>query len=206
MIATKRKRMTARLRRYFLTGILVTAPIGITLYLAWEFIKWMDRLVTPFIPDELNPNYLLPFEIPGIGLIAAIITLTAIGSLTKSFLGKWVTGLSEAVIIHLPIIKTVYLLIKQVLHTTLADQSKAFREPVLVEFPRRDSWVLAFATSRNRQTMNEALGKNLVSVFVPTTPNLTSGYVIFVDEVDIMPVNMSSEEALKIVISGGLIV
>ena len=195
----------SRLRRYFFTGILITAPIGLTLYLAWLFITWMDELVTVHLPDAVNPNKYLPFELPGVGLIVTVLALVFVGWLMAGFLGRWFTGITEAVLIRVPVIKTMYTVIKQILQTTLTDQSQAFKEAVLVEFPRRDSWVLAFATSRNRQAINVATGRAMVAVFVPTTPNLTSGYLIFVPEEDVRPVLLPPDEALKLIISGGLV-
>ncbi len=195
----------ASLRRYFFTGILITAPVGFTLYFAWIFIKWMDSLVTPLLPDIINPNKILPFELPGVGLILTVAALIFIGWIMAGFLGGWFTGFTEAILTRVPVVKTMYTIIKQVLHTTLTDNSKAFKEAVLVEFPRRDSWVLAFVTSRGRQAVNIAVGREMVAVFVPTTPNLTSGYLIFVPENDIRPVILPPDEALKLIISGGLI-
>ena len=193
------------LRRYFFTGILITAPIGLTLYLAWLFITWMDELVTTRLPDAINPNKLMPFELPGVGLILTIAALIFVGWIMAGFLGNWFTGITEAILIRVPVVKTMYTVIKQILQTTLTDQSQAFKEAVLVEFPRRDSWVLAFATSRGRQAINVATGKEMVAVFVPTTPNLTSGYLIFVPEEDVRPVLLPPDEALKLIISGGLV-
>lgn len=195
----------ANLRRYFFTGILITAPVGLTLYFAWIFIKWMDDLVTSVLPDAINPNKLLPFELPGVGLVLTIISLMIVGWIMAGFLGGWFTGITEAVLIRVPVVKTMYTVIKQILQTTLTDNSKAFKEAVLVEFPRRDSWVLAFATSRDRQAINVAVGQAMVAVFVPTTPNLTSGYLIFVPETDVRPVILPPDEALKLIISGGLV-
>lgn len=195
----------SRLRRYFFTGILVTAPIGLTLYLAWLFIAWVDNLVTPYLPAGMNPNDYLPFAIPGVGLIVAFVLLTLIGALTAGVLGSWLTRLVEWMVNRLPVVKTIYSVIKQVLHTTLADQSQAFREAVLVEFPRRDMWVLGFVTGRARTEVDLAIGQKMVSVLVPTTPTLTSGYMIFVPETDIRPINMPAEQALRLVISGGLV-
>jgi uncharacterized membrane protein len=192
------------IRRYFFTGILVTAPIGLTLYVAWWFVTWVDSLVTPYLPDWLVPFH-LPFNLPGVGLIVAFVTLTLIGAVMNGFLGNWFTKITEIFLHRVPVVKTIYTVIKQVLHTALTDQSKAFKEAVLVEFPRKDSWVLAFATARGRTAINDAVGQNMVAVFVPTTPNLTSGYLIFVAETDIKPVAMPPEEALKLIISGGLV-
>lgn len=195
------------LKRYFFTGILVTAPVGLTLYLSWLFITWVDQLVTPYVAAWLNPNNILPFAVPGVGLVIVLVGLTLIGALMNGFLGRWFTKLIEVVLSRLPIIKTVYTVIKQVLQTALTDQSTAFKEPVFVEFPRKDSWVIAFATAKNRPAIDQALGQEMVGVFVPTTPNLTSGYLIFVPSDQIRPaLNISSEEALKLIISAGLVV
>jgi uncharacterized membrane protein len=193
----------SHLRRYFFTGILVTAPVGLTLYMVWLFISWVDRLVTPYLPHQVGT--LFPIDFPGIGLIVALITLTAIGALMNGFLGAWFTSLSEAILNRLPVVRTIYTVIKQVLNTALTDQSKAFKEAVLVEFPRAGAWTLGFVTSRKHQAINDTLGQTMVSVLIPTTPTLSSGYVIFVSEKDIRPLNMPAEQALKLIISGGLI-
>lgn len=193
----------SRLRRYFLTGILVTAPVGLTLYIAWHFASWVDQLVTPYLPPRVAN--LFPYDVPGIGLIVALVSLTLIGALMNGFLGAWFTRLTEAVLNRLPVIRTVYTVIKQVLNTALTDQSKAFREAVLVEFPKEGIWVLGFITSRKHQAVDEALQQKMLSVMIPTTPTLTSGYVVFVAEESVRPIAMPSEQALKLIISGGLI-
>lgn len=197
--------VTSPLKRYFFTGVLVTAPLGLTLYAAWLFITWVDGLVTPYLADWINPNTFLPFDLPGVGLLVALVNLTLIGAVMNGFLGRWFTRGTEAILHRLPVIKTVYMVIKQILQTTLNDQSTAFKEPIFVEFPRKDSWVLAFATAHNRDNINNALGERMVGVFAPTTPNLTSGYLIFVPEAQVKPAKMSSEEALKLIISAGLV-
>ena len=153
----------------------------------------------------MNPNNLFPFAIPGVGLLVVLVGLTVIGALMAGFLGRWFTKVIEAVLIRVPVIKTLYTVIKQVLQTALTDQSKAFKEPVLVEFPRKDSWVVAFATARDCHSIDKALKEKMIGVFVPTTPNLTSGYLIFVPEAQVRPANISSEEALKLIISAGLV-
>ena len=193
----------SRLRRFFFTGILVTAPIGLTLYIAWHFVTWVDQLVTPYLPPRVAQ--LFPYDVPGIGLIVALVTLTVIGALMNGFLGAWFTRLSEAILNRVPVIRTIYTVIKQVLNTALTDQSKAFREAVLVEFPKEDMWVLGFVTSRKHAAVDTALGTKMVSVMIPTTPTLTSGYVVFVAEDKVKPIAMPSEQALKLIISGGLI-
>lgn len=193
------------LRRYFFTGILVTAPIGLTLYLSWGFIVWMDEMVNPYIPDIINPNVIVPFEVPGVGLIAALITLTAIGAVMTGFLGDWFTNGSEAILNRLPVVKSIYTVIKQILHAALTDQSQVFRETVLVEFPRKECWVMGFVTGRDRDAIDVVAGQKMVSVLVPTTPSLSSGYMIFVPEEDAKPVAIPPDRAIKMIVSGGLI-
>lgn len=194
------------LRRYFFTGILITAPVCLTIYLSLLFVTWIDRLVTPHLADWMNPNNLFPFDVPGAGLFVVIVGLTIIGALMNGFLGRWFTQVIEVVLNRLPVVKTLYTILKQIFHTALTDQSKAFKEPVLVEFPRKESWVLAFATARDCVSIDKSLGEKMVGVFVPTTPNLTSGYLIFVPESQVKPASISSEEALKLIISAGLVI
>lgn len=191
----------ANLRRYFLTGILVTAPVGLTLYLAWGFIIWMDEIVTPYLPDWIN----FSDHVPGVGLIAALVTLTAIGAMMDGVIGSYFTRVLEVFLKRVPVVKTIYTVIKQVLHTALADQATAFREAVMVEFPRKGVWVLGFVTSRDRPAVDALTGQKMVSVLIPTTPSLSSGYVIFVPESEIRPVDIPADQALKLIISGGLI-
>jgi uncharacterized membrane protein len=193
----------SRLRRYFFTGILVTAPVGLTLYITWKFITWIDHLVVPYLPPAVAN--LFPYDIPGIGLIVALITLTVIGAVMNGFIGKWFTKISELVLTHVPVIRTIYTVIKQVLSTALTNNSKTFHEAVLIEFPKEGMWVLGFVTSRTHTEVNIALDQTMVSVLIPTTPTLTSGYVVFVAEDKVKPVDMPAEHALKMIISGGLI-
>lgn len=191
----------ASMRRYFLTGVLVTAPVGLTLYIAWNFILWMDEIVTPYLPDWINVSD----DIPGVGLVAALVTLTMIGALMNGVIGSYFTSALEVFLKRVPVVKTIYTVIKQVLHTALADQATAFREAVMIEFPRKGVWVLGFVTSRDRPAVDRVAGQKMVSVLIPTTPSLSSGYVIFVPESEIRPVDIPADQALKMIISGGLI-
>lgn len=191
----------SNLRRYFLTGVLITAPVGLTLYLAWIFIEWMDEIVTPYLPDWIN----FSDSVPGVGLIVALVVLTSIGALMNGVVGSYFTNILEVFMKRVPVVKTIYTVIKQVLHTAFADQATAFREAVMVEFPRKGVWVLGFVTSRDREAVNNVTGQKMVSVLVPTTPSLSSGYVIFVPEDEVKPVDMPADQALKLIISGGLI-
>ncbi len=202
--ATK-MRLGAKLRAYFLAGILVTAPISITFYLAWIFIDFVDRQVTPLIPSKYNPETYLPFSTPGLGLLIVFIFLTLVGALTAGFLGRQVQRTSERFMARMPVIRNVYGAIKQVLETVLAHQSEAFREAVLVEYPRRGMWAIAFITGRTEGEVQSLIEDEVINIFLPTTPNPTSGFLLFVPRRDLVPLSMKVEEAIKMVISGGIV-
>lgn len=197
--------MAARLRTYFLAGILITAPIGLTIYLAWLFITFVDERVFSVLPPQYNPETYLPFSVPGIGLILAVVVLTFIGAITAGFLGRFFRHLSEAILNRLPIIRSVYSAIKQIFETVFANQSAAFREVVLVEYPRQGTWSIGFITATTQGEVKSLLQQEMVNVFVPTTPNPTSGFLLFVPVGDIKRLTMSVEDGIKMVISGGII-
>lgn len=202
----------ARLRAYFLAGILVSAPIVITGMLAWWFIGVVDSQIVPLIPDRFNPDFYVrdylgvPIGVPGLGLLVLVVTLTLIGWLTAGILGRWLVNTGEAILHRMPVIRTIYGATKQILETVLAKQSQAFRKPVLVEYPRRGLWAIAFLTS---ETKGEVLHKldngRMINVFLPTTPNPTSGFLLFVPASDVVDLDMTVEEAVKLVISAGIV-
>jgi len=194
-----------RLRNYFLAGILITAPVSLTFYIAWLFISWVDQTVLPLVPPEYNPDNYLPFSIPGIGLIIVLLVLTLIGALTAGLFGRLTRQLMESVLNRLPIVRSVYSAIKQVIETVLANQSAAFRDCVLVEFPRAGAWTLGFVTGATPPEVETAIGGDALTIFVPTTPNPTSGYLIFVPRKDVIYLDMSIEDGIKLVVSGGIV-
>ena len=194
-----------RMRAYLMTGILVVAPISITLYLAWIFIGFVDDRVTPLIPAKYNPESYLPFALPGLGLLVLIIALILIGAATAGFFGRLWTRASEQILGRMPVIRNVYSAVKQILETVLAQQSNAFREAVLVEYPRRGIWAIAFITGRTEGEVQNVTEEECTNIFLPTTPNPTSGFLLFVPKKDLIPLNMSVEEAIKMVISGGIV-
>lgn len=194
-----------RLRTYFLAGILITAPVGLTVYIAWLFISWVDDTVLPLVPPHYNPDNYLPFSIPGIGLIIVLVVLTLIGAVTAGIFGRLTRQLMESILNRLPIIRSLYSAIKQIMETVLANKSAAFRECVLVEFPRKDAWTIAFVTGVTPDDVTEKLPGDLVTLYVPTTPNPTSGYLIFVPREDVRPLNMSVEDGIKLIVSGGIV-
>ncbi len=194
-----------RMRAYFLAGILVIAPISITFYLAWLFIGFVDSKVTPLIPAQYNPANYLPFALPGLGLVILILFLTLVGALTAGFMGRLWTRYSEQLLARMPVIRTIYSALKQILETVLADHSAAFREAVLVEYPRRGIWAIAFITGRTEGEVQNITEEECINIFLPTTPNPTSGFLLFVPKKDLIPLSMTVEEAIKMVISGGII-
>ena len=202
---------TGRLRAYFLAGILVTAPLAITIALATWLIEFVDSRIVPLIPLRYNPDvYLkeyLGYEIgiPGLGLIVLVIFITLVGSMTAGFLGRFVIRFSENMLNRMPVIRSIYGASKQILETVLQQQSNAFRQAVLVEYPRRGIWAIGFITGRTEGEVQNLTADELINVFLPTTPNPTSGFLLFVPKQDLIKLNMSVEEAIKMVISGGIV-
>lgn len=195
----------ARLRAYFFAGILVTAPIGITLYLTWLIIDFVDGQVTPLIPSRYNPETYLPFGIPGLGVVVAVVFLTLVGSLTAGLLGRGLVRLSDRIMQRMPVVRNIHSALKQILETVLAQQSKAFRQVVLLEYPRRGIWTLGFITGETAGEVQHVTEDDILNVFVPTTPNPTSGFLLFVPRSEALVLSMTVEEGIKMVISGGIV-
>lgn len=197
-----------RLRNYFLTGFVVAAPLAITAYIAWSFIGWVDGWVKPYIPAHYNPDNYLPFAVPGFGLIVAIVLITLIGFLTANFIGRAIVNYGEGLLENMPFVRNIYRGLKQILETVLSQQSNTFKQVALIEYPRKGLWALVFIATDARGEVKENLqekGGDTVAVFLPTTPNPTSGFLLFVPKKDIHPLKMSVEDAAKLVISAGLV-
>ena len=200
MVRFKRKRISiiAKLRNYFITGIVVLVPIGITLYLTKFFIRISSKL----IPAEINPNNYLPILIPGLEIILAIIFITLIGYLSLSFIGKKILQLFNDLLKRIPILRTIYSALGQMAET-LAPKRKSKKSVVLVEYPRKGSWAVGFATKDNKGEISKKTNQKLVNVFVPTTPNPTSGFLLMFPKEDIIYLDMNFEEASKFIVSAG---
>lgn len=200
-----------RLRAYFLAGILVTAPLTITIALASWLIDFVDSRVVPLIPDQYNPDFYLKeylgYEIglPGLGLLVLVITITLIGALTAGLVGRFVVRFGESMLNRMPVIRSVYGASKQILETVLKSQSNAFRQAVLVEYPRRGIWAIGFITGTTEGEVQNLTKDRVINIFLPTTPNPTSGFLLFVPRQDVVILDMSVEEAIKMVISGGIV-
>jgi uncharacterized membrane protein len=201
--------MIARLRSYFFAGLLAVAPIGITLWLCWVLLKFVDARVTPLIPHAYNPNtYINPYfphEIPGVGLIVFIFVLIVVGALTRIFLGRYLVHLSEKILNKMPVVRSIYSATKQIAETVLKRQSEAFRQVVLFEYPRRGSWAIGFLTGSTKGEVQSLTDDDVVNVFLPTTPNPTSGYLLFIPRRELVPLSMTVEEGIKMIISGGIV-
>jgi len=194
-----------RLKAYFFAGVLVTAPLGITFYVSWIFIKWVDSKVTSLLPTVYNPETYLPVYIPGIGLIIVCIALTIIGALTAGIIGRFWFRTSEKILSRMPVIRSIHSAIKQIFETVLSNQSNAFREVVLFEYPRRGSWAMGFITGQTQGEVQDITKDEVVNVFLPTTPNPTSGYLLFIPRRELVTLSMSVEEGIKMVVSGGIV-
>ena len=187
-----------RLRNYFIAGIVVLVPIGITLYLTRFFISISSKL----IPNELNPNSYLPFAIPGLEILLAIIFITIIGSLSLSFIGKKILKIFNDILKRIPILRTIYSAIGQMTET-LAPKKGSKKSVVLVEYPRKGSWAVGFATRENDGEISKKTNTNLINVFVPTTPNPTSGFLLMFPKDEVIDLDMTFEEASKFIVSAG---
>ena len=194
-----------KVRSYFLAGVLVTAPIALTLYFVWVVVNFVDNLVKPLIPEQYALKHYLPFDIPGLGLIIVGVGLTIIGALAAGFLGRLVIRVGERVVEKMPIVRSIYSAIKQIFETVLSRDSMTFRQVVLVEYPRTGIWALGFVTGTTKGEVQEDTADEVINVFVPTTPNPTSGFLIFMPRQDIQILDMSVEDGIKMVVSAGII-
>ena len=196
----KKKSLTLKLRNYFFTGVVVLIPIGFTLYLTKILINLSSRL----IPSEINPNSYLHFEIPGLEIILTIIFITIVGGLSLSFLGRKFLQIIDDLFKRIPILRTIYSAIGQMTETfTQKNDNKNKKSVVLVEYPRKGTWAVGFATKENKGKIKNKLNRDLVNVFVPTTPNPTSGFLLMYPKEDLIYLDMTFEEASKFIVSAG---
>lgn len=207
-IFPKRQPFITRLRNYFFTGLVICAPVAITAYLTWTLVEWVDGWVKPYLPDIYNPDVYLPFSIPGFGLIVALIVITMIGFLTANLIGRSIVSYGEYLLSRMPVVRNIYSALKQIFETVFREDSENFQSVVLVEYPRKGIWALAFVATDTLGEVQSKLDKpagQTVSVFLPTTPNPTSGFLLFVPAKDVQQLDMGVEEAAKLVISAGLV-
>ena len=200
-----KRTLFGRIRAYFFAGILVTAPIGISLWITWGIIKFFDAQVVKLIPPQYNPETYLPITLPGLGLVLTIIVLTLVGWLAAGLMGRWVVRISGQVMASMPVVRNIYSAVKQIMETILAQKSNAFRHVVLFEYPRKGIWSMGFVTGATSGEVQNVIDTDMINVFVPTTPNPTSGFLLFVPKKDVHYLNMSSEEGFKMLVSTGIV-
>ena len=202
----RRSRARIRLRNYFLTGIVVAAPIGITIYLTWAFIHWVDQKVKPLIPAVYNPDTYLPFSLPGVGLLFAILMLTLLGFLTASLVGRSVVAFGEQLLDRVPLVRNLYRGLRQLFQTVLSQSSRSFQKVALIEYPRKGVWRVGFVATRAKGEVGTRLAADdVMAIFVPNTPNVTAGFLVYVPRREVTILDMSVEEGAKMIISGGLV-
>ena len=198
----------SRLRNYFLTGLIIVGPVGITLYVIWWFINLVDAWVKPWVPQIYLPETYLPFTVPGVGLIFSITILIVVGALTANLFGRTLVSYGELMLDRMPVVRSVYRALKQIFETVLSQSNNSFQDVGLIEYPRKGLYAIVFVSTQTKGEIDDKVykGESLLSIFLPTTPNPTSGFLLFVPEKDVIILDMSVEEAAKLVISAGLVV
>ena len=194
----KKSSITSKLRNAFIAGIVVLVPIGFTLYLTLFLIKISSKL----IPTEINPNNYLPFSIPGLEILLSVIFITIVGGISLSFFGKKVLNLINDLFKRIPILRTIYSAIGQMTES-FTNKSDNKKSVVLIEYPKKGSWAVGFATKENKGEISKKTSKELINVFVPTTPNPTSGFLLMFPKKEVIYLDMSFEEASKFIVSAG---
>lgn len=197
----------ARLRNYFLTGLIVTGPIAITIYLTWWFITWVDGIVRPFVPAAYRPETYLPFGLPGSGLIVAVFALTFVGFLAANLIGRTLVEIGEAILGRMPVVRAIYRGLKQVFETVFSSTGSSFRRVGLVEFPSPGMWsIVLISQPPNSEVATKLPGKEeFISVFLPCAPNPTTGFFFYVPKSKIIEVEMNAEEAATLIMSAGVV-
>ena len=191
--------IASKLRNYFITGVLVLIPIGVTVYLTLFFIKIFSKI----LPQEINPNNYLPYSIPGLEIVISIIVISLIGWLSLSFLGRKLVILVNDVFRRIPFLRTIYSAIGQMTQSFAQSTKNRKKSVVLIEYPRKGSWAVGFATQENSGEITSKTNKDLINVFVPTTPNPTSGFLLMFQKNEVIYLDMTFEEASKFIVSAG---
>jgi uncharacterized membrane protein len=197
----------ARLRASFLTGIVVIAPVTLTIWLIWSLIGWVDGFVLPLVPDRFNPEQYIGINLRGVGVIFLLLFTITVGWVAKGLIGRSLIRFAESLVERMPVIRSIYSGVKQIAETIFAQSERNFEKACLIQYPRKGIWAIGFISTTARGEVSdkaETVGP-LISIFVPTTPNPTSGFLLFFPEEDVIELNMSIEDAAKLVISAGLV-
>lgn len=198
------KRLKTSLKKYFFTGLLVIVPISVTGYAIWFLLKAMDAILK-YVPARYLPETYLHIHIPGLGLILVVFLVFAVGLLTRNFVGRKMVHLGEKIVDRIPLARIIYVGVKQLLEALFLQKTKAFDKAALIEYPRRGIYAICFITGESKGEVQRKTNKNMINVFVPTTPNPTSGFYILIPENELIILNMSVEDAFKLIVSGGIV-
>ena len=206
MAENVKSRFWSKLKSWFLTGVIVAAPVAITVYMSYHLVIWINQVTSKLIPQQWKIGDIVPYAIPGCGLLLLIVVLIFIGMLTTGYVGKFFVRLWEKIIRKMPIVSSFYSLMKQIFETFLSQKSRSFSEVVLVQYPRPELWTIAFVSKdETGGEIADKAGEDLLSIYVPTTPNPTSGFLIFVPKKDVIKLDMSVEDGIKYVLSCGIV-
>jgi len=199
--------LLARLRASFLTGLVVIAPVGLTVWLVWSLIGWVDGFVLPLVPYDFQPEKYIRINLRGVGVIFFLIFTIVVGWIAKGLIGKSLINFAESLVNRMPVVRSIYSGVKQIAETVFAQSERSFEKACLIEYPRKGIWAIGFVSikAKGEVAMRAGTGGDLVGVFVPTTPNPTSGFLLFFPREDVIELDMSIEEAAKLVISAGLV-
>ena len=199
---------TQQLRNYFLTGLVICAPLAITLWLTWSFILWADSWVKPYIPAIYTPDTYLPFPVPGFGLATALLLITIIGFLAANLIGRTIVSFGESLLDRTPLVRGLYKGLKQIFQSVLQEQEGSFKKAGMIEWPGSGMWVVVFVATDAKGEIAakfNAMGQEMVAVFLPPSPLPTAGFIIFVEKSKVMMLDMSVEDAAKLVVSAGIV-
>lgn len=204
---SRRSRLLQRVRNNFLTGLVVVAPIILTLYVIYLIVTFIDTRVIPWVPAAYNPATYLGTDIPGYGVVIFILVTTVVGMATKGLFGRQMVRMGEGLVDRTPVVRSIYNAVKQIVETIFAQSKSSFQKACLIEYPRKGIWAVAFVSTSAKGELPGKMGEeDVLSVFLPTTPNPTSGFLLFLPRRDVVILDMSVEEAAKMVISAGLVV
>ena len=203
----RRGGLLSSLRASFLTGLVVIAPVGLTIWLIWTVVGWIDGFVLPFVPSTFQPEKYIGINLRGVGVIIFLIFTIVVGWIAKGLIGRSLIRYGESLVDRMPVVRSVYSGIKQISETVFAQSERSFEKACLIQYPRKGIWAIGFVstTAKGEISRRAETGGRLMSIFLPTTPNPTSGFLLFVPEEDVIELDMSVEDAAKLVISAGLV-
>lgn len=199
--------LLSRLRASFLTGLVVILPVALTIWLVWTLMGWVDSVVLPLVPAQFNPEEYIGINLHGLGLIIFLLFTVLVGWVAKGLIGKSLIAFAESLVERMPVVRTIYSGVKQIAETVFAQTERSFEKACLIQYPRKGIWAVGFisTTARGEVVRKAETGGDLMSVFLPTTPNPTSGFLLFIPHEDVIELDMSLEDAAKLIISAGLV-